>query len=315
MMAHDPLIISAGNNRMEILPSLGGTVQLLSLAPSPESSSVSLLKGDRPDELPVNPWFRGRILFPFCDRIPGGTYVFQDVLYQLPPNQEDGSAIHGLVYDRPGKVTASTTTGDSQAVSLSWITGEDPGYPFSLELTVSYKVSTMPKGTGRGELIFSVRNCDTKDAPVGFGWHPYFRLPDCGMEDLRISIPCRSYVEVEENLVPTGRILPVEKCPGGLYNFRNSKIIASGEYDTAFPLDSGALSASATISSSTLKLTMTAGGAFSYFQLFTPPDRTAVALEPISNVTDAFNRKDFGMRVLEPGKRIGGKVTLEIASL
>jgi len=49
---------------------------------------------------------------------------------------------------------------------------------------------------------------------------------------------------------------------------------------------------------------------FPFFQVFTPPHRESVALEPMSCNVDAFNNKQ-GLVSLAPDKKWGGKISFE----
>ncbi len=299
--------ITAGKSSMEIFPRFGGAVGSLFLEPPGGGDAVPLLYPDAPEELEENPWFRGRILFPFCDRIPEGRYSFGGREYRLEPNQDDGSAIHGLIHNRPGRLTAEIITGSSHSITLGWQLGADAGYPFRLELFVSYRISSSATG-GKAELIFHAHNFGDERAPAGFGWHSYFRLPGGPASEHEITIPSQRYVEVESDLMPTGRF-PEVSGPGSRYDFRSGRAVGGEPYDIAFPA-SGSSERSAFIAAGAARAGMSIDGAFSYFQLFTPPDGRSIALEPLTNVTDAFNRSDMGMRILEPGERMSGRVVL-----
>jgi aldose 1-epimerase len=313
-----PVILSLGGAEMELYPHLGGTVRRLSLVPGQGGDAVDLLAGDEERELEENPWFRGRLLFPFCDRIPGGRYRFEGKEFRLPSNQEDGSAIHGLLYKMPGRLVSTSTTPSARRVDLDWLLGEDAGYPFRLALSVSYRLFRSGSGVA-ASIAFRVVNRGEGPAPVGFGWHPYFHLPGLSADDMKISIPCEHYVEVREDLMPTGRLVPVGEglSSADYYDFRHSRSLGKGVYDIAYPIEKekGESGRTVELSSDTVSLAMNTQGAFSFFQLFTPPDRSAVALEPLSNVTDAFNRDDMGALTLLPGKAFSGSLTLSLRCL
>jgi aldose 1-epimerase len=204
-------------------------------------------------------------------------------------------------------------TGSSHSITLGWKLGEDQGYPFRLEFFVCCRISSDGAGGGRAELLYHAHNLGEESAPAGFGWHSYFRLPGIPASEHKITIPSQNYVEVESDLMPTGRFPAVSES-GGLYDFRTGRAAGAESYDIAFPA-SDASCRSASIAAGEYRLTMAIDGAFSYFQLFTPPDGGSIALEPLTNVTDAFNRDDMGMRVLEPGARMSGKISLSLGRL
>ncbi|WP_319562686.1 aldose 1-epimerase [Marispirochaeta sp.] len=294
-----------GANRMTVYPELGGTVGALVLAPTGRNTALPILACDREEELLENPWFRGRILFPFCDRIPGAGYRFNGKEYRLPANQEDGSAIHGLIHNRPGEILQQP---DSR-LKLRWCLGEDLGYPFPVELQLDYQL----RDSGLS-MDYRIANRGRASAPVGFGWHPYFTLPGTPADELQLTIPCESFVEVEEDLTPTGRLLPVSEA-AGRYDFRIPRPLGPGEYDIAFPAETGGAGLTASLASSRYRIDLRISGRFQYFQLFTPPDRRSIALEPISNVTDAFNRSDMGMRILEPAETVAARLEVALSAL
>lgn len=304
---NDPVILKAGANRMEVHPRFGGAVGELCLSPACGAGAVPVFVPDAAEELEHNPWFRGRILFPFCDRIRKGEYRFEGRLYRLPRNEEGASAIHGLIYDRPGTIISREESGAASEVTLEWVLGEDPGYPFKTALRLTYRVLRGDRGTA--ELIFTAENRGTGPAPAGFGWHPYIRLPGAGADDMMLQIPADTWVETDKDLFPTGRVRPVTD-EGGYYDFRSGKNPAGGSYDIAFPLAGKA--AAAVVSSREYSLTVQTEGAFDYFQFFIPPGRESAALEPFTCATEAFNRTDMGMRVLGSGESMWGRVRLHL---
>ncbi|MFW6209687.1 MAG: hypothetical protein ACOC7X_13390, partial [Spirochaetota bacterium] len=52
---------------------------------------------------------------------------------------------------------------------------------------------------------------------------------------------------------------------------------------------------------------------FAYSQVFIPPTRSSIALEPISAATDAFNKPELGLRVLAPGAEAEGRVSVLVS--
>lgn len=224
------------------------------------------------------------------------------------------------MYNREGRlIRRGPDAGDSPdspdspgaSVTLGWMVGEDPGYPFPLELRVTYRLLCRPEGGTAAEIRFDATNRGKEAAPAGFGWHPYFRIAGAPVAEYRITIPAETFVEVREDLMPTGRILPVSVPAGAPFDFRAGRRLGSDSFDTAFPVTESSARTSC-IEAGRYRVSLSVTGTFSYFQLFTPPDPSSVALEPLTNVTDAFNRTDMGMRVLEPGDRLSGAVEITV---
>ncbi|MGM7670865.1 hypothetical protein [Microbacterium sp. A93] len=110
----------------------------------------------------------GAVLAPWPGRVGGAEYSFVGEQHRLAVNEPSlGHAIHGLVFDRLWRR-------DREAPSCaSWTTAivDEPGYPFAVALTVEYAVSAE-----RGLTCTATwRNTGSRLAPLGIGFHPYFR--------------------------------------------------------------------------------------------------------------------------------------------
>lgn len=293
--------LRAGSARAEIRPECGGTVDALFLVPEKGGEAVELLAGQPPkDRSGCEPGlFRGRLLAPFCDRIPGGRYEFRGKAYELPINDwENGDAIHGFLYEQPLEPSARS----EGSLTLEHRSGDAfPGYPFSLELHARYELEP-----SRFRLSLAARNCSNVPAPVSLGWHPYFRLPGVQrVDELRLEVPAERYIAVNDRLLPTGELPPAAGTP---WDFTSLREIGSSELDLGFPLEGSTVTLVGPSHSISLKLF----GAFRYCQLFVPPDRRSIAIEPISGATNAFNRPELGLAVLEPGETISGECEISL---
>src|SRR6056297_1918593 len=104
-----------------ILPGSGGTVHQVALRPD-SGAAQELLENDPPEDILRNPWFRGRILFPFDDRVHAGRYSFDGVEYKLPINDPDGEdALHGFLYSQALELSRSEA---SQQKASAVLVGE-----------------------------------------------------------------------------------------------------------------------------------------------------------------------------------------------
>lgn len=277
-IAHE---ISFEGNSVLILTGFGGTVQSLKL------DSVEMLRGDEEAEFLTNPKFRGRLLFPFNDRIPDAKYQFAGKTHSLPINcKEDSSAIHGLIYDRVMKIENKT----ENTLKLSVVVENEKGYPFSLSLNVMYTIGS--KGLN---LSFEVKNFGSETAPFALGWHPYFKhFGSCN--DWRIQLEGKTYVDVDNDLLPTGRTPFVS---GTEFDFRTSTLVDSKELDLAISRSENGMTV---LSHGVSKLYIKQSEEFPYVQFYIPEERDSVAIEPITAATDAFNRPALGRIDLAPGR-------------
>ncbi len=285
---------------MEVIPQLGGMVHRLSL---PSSAGVRpVLASDRDEELTTSNLFRGRILFPFNDRIPDAAYCFQGKRYFLPVNSpEDGSAIHGLVYNRPFTVVRTMAADERCQVCLTITIMDDQyeGYPFNITLTVCYSLDE----TG-ANLHFTLKNPGRTPCPVSLGWHPYFTFGR-GVDEACLHAGFGAYAEVDANLIPTQKMLP---AAGTVYDFHTPKKIGEMELDMGFtaPLDGRIQFKDA---AGTMTITQDTGF-FPYTQCYIPNDRASIAVEPVTACTNAFNFPGLGLWVLAPNESRSGGVRI-----
>jgi len=302
----------------DILPDLGGTVRSLCLTPSgpgaPKISPVSILEADPLEEIIENHWFRGRILFPFNDRIIGARYPFAGRTHTLPVNDpETGDAIHGFLYGRKLSITRRKAGKDTAEIRLEGTIDEAPGYPFRMRISLDYRLE------GEGFRIdFRIMNRGQEAAPFSVGWHPYFTLLEAETagtssegisctraNDLQLRIPGDGYIETDGNQTPSGRILPVEGSP---FDFQVFQPVGPNNLDLGFVNPEGW----AECRSPDFTLRIEQSELFGYTQVFVPPSRSSIALEPVSAGVDAFNRPKIGLRVLEPGKEETGWVRVRL---
>lgn len=287
---------------VEIRPECGGTVTKIALAPAgAHDGAVDVMEanpGGKPRKVGQrchDPFFPGRILWPFSDRIPHGIYLFEGQDYHLPINDTDfGDAIHGFIYDRRLLVTERSADDSETTISLLARLGPSDvdGYTFAVDLEIEYRLDA-----SGFELSARGYNRGGRPAPVGLGWHPYFALPDVDrLDELILTTNANRYVPVDERLLPTGAIEPVG---GTRFDFREREEgeIGTRELDVALTTaDHGAITTH--LRSQEYTLTIEQGGAFAYQQLFTPPGRRAIAIEPVTAATNAFNRPDLGLILL-----------------
>ncbi|MBB6480719.1 aldose 1-epimerase [Spirochaeta isovalerica] len=288
---------------VDIIPQLGAMIYRLALKTG-KGEVKDILRYDSPGELESNPMYRGRVLFPFNDRIPGGKYCFNNSVFFLPINEvSDNSSIHGLVYDKFFDEIHCLIQSDYAELTYSFsISDEDwSGYPFSINLNVTYRLSE--KGF---ETAYHIKNTGIQRLPVALGWHPYFKLGD-KVDDWILTCGGGKYVAVDEQLIPTGEIKSVS---GTSLDFTVPAAINDSELDIAF---SNSVDGTISLSNGMEQLILEFDTSlFPFVQLYIPPERDSIAIEPITGATNSFNIENLGRLVLAPGETKSGRVVLRL---
>ena len=183
--------------------------------------------------------------------------------------------------------------------------GNDMTYPFPFSCRIDFILRRPNQFTWK----VKVWNEDKRAIPFGLGWHPYFRLADT-INEVKLKLPACDFVGIDEYMIPTGKRYAYDE-------FAESKALGATVLDNCFALpDSPNHHFSYSLESSAGKLTFqqeTGRGKFNYLQLFTPPTRTSIAIEPMTCNIDAFNNGD-GLIVLNPKEKMEAGFQLSFES-
>jgi aldose 1-epimerase len=289
-----------------------------------------LITGFRPDELP--PGGAGQLLLPWPNRIDGGKYDFDGTGYQLDLSEPARrNAIHGLTRwsnweaaarSASGRPAADPADGAAAAadaaasqITLSHVLYGRPGYPFCLELSVSYQLDP----TSGLRVAVTACNAGSRPAPYGTGSHPYFTAGTPAVDDCELQIPASRWLPTDERGIPSG---PRQDVAGTPVDFRTSVPIGDTRLDhalTGLSRDESGL-AWAMLGCANTRLGLWAGPGYNWLQIFTGDTlapglrRKAVAIEPMTCPANAFVSGDdlltlapgdsvthtWGVRVFEP---------------
>jgi aldose 1-epimerase len=234
--------------------------------------------------------YKGCKLSPFACRIPGGKWHLDQIPYEFGKKFRDGSAIHGLLYDKPFRITDEFTDDNMASVTLRYhYKADDKGYPFEYVCEIRYILQT----NNVLQLETTITNLSNETIPLVDGWHPYFNL---GGEVNNYILGFRSdtMLEFNEALVPTGQLLNDA-------SFITPVLLGDREIDNCFVLDheKGLPCCVVYNPQNKLKLTFFASDLYRYLQIFTPKHRRSIAIENLSGAPDAFNN-GIGLLWLEP---------------
>ena len=238
----------------------------------------------------------------FANRIGGGRFNLDGTEYRLAVN-ENGNTLHGgpdgfasrlwgISEVAPGSVEFALTSPDG-----------DQGFPGEVSVRVRYTLSD-------DELRMEYAATSTAPTPISLTNHAY--LNPAGeasgtADDLLLTVHATQLLEVDDTLVPTGRLLSAE--------LREPRRIADvAPLDTCFVVDGepGTLRPHATLAASDLAIDVLSDQPG--VQVFTADGmagvpgltreygaRAGVALET-QNFPDAPNRPEFPDSILRPGQ-------------
>lgn len=146
-----------------------------------------------PTALGLGGAYIGSTLAPWPNRIAAGRWQLAGESLSFEINEpERNTALHGLVHD----VEWSLLEQEPNRVSLVYRLEASSGYPFTLELRVSYEL------TDAGLICETeAKNLSGEAAPFGLAFHPYFRMQDA---DARLQTSFSEHLVADENLIPTG---------------------------------------------------------------------------------------------------------------
>jgi aldose 1-epimerase len=260
---------------------------------------ISVIEGFKtPEELVEIAWGKSIILFPFPNRLRDGRYVHEGKTYQFPINNADtGNAIHGFSNNVKMDVSNVETTENEGVLTCTYThDGSHEGYPFRF----SFNITFILRGSNL-DINMALTNEDSKTIPVGLGWHPYFRLSEKS-DDTFLQMPDCQLIEIDERMIPTG-------SKSDFMDFQTLTQIKDGFLDNGFYIKNQTQNAEVILFSNIGTLTCwqeTGAGKWNFVQVFTPPHRMSIAIEPMTCNVDAFNNKD-GLTILQPNETLEGR--------
>lgn len=278
-----------------------------SIVPAHSATVVSLVfKGknildayDTPEALVAGDWAKNVFLFPFPNRLRDGRYTHLGQTYQFDINNADTqNAIHGFFGQPcPFEVTAVVLEADFGALHCRFVhDGSHAAYPFKFAIDIQFIL----RGASF-EIDMRCTNLDTVPIPMGLGWHPYFRLAEKS-DAVALQMPALAQIEIDDRMLPTGQ--------KSVYTaFEHLTTIGETVLDNGFYIENQGQDTVLTLASDfgTLEYWQETGPQkWNFVQVFTPPHRLSVAIEPMTCNIDAFNNGD-GLVVLAPDAAFGGR--------
>jgi len=213
--------LSNGDTTMRVL-TYGGVIQTLEV-PDAEGEVENVVLGfaDLDGYVSEDDPYFGSLIGRYGNRIAEGRFTLDGETYQLPLN--DGpNTLHGGPVGFSERVWTATDVSDDElaALQLELVSEDgDQGFPGTLTTTVTYILDA--------ESRLVVHYQATTDAPtvVNLTQHTYWNLAGEGSGDVydhELQLNASGYTPVDETLIPTGEVAPVEGTP---FDFREPTAI------------------------------------------------------------------------------------------
>ena len=264
---------SAKTTSAKIYTSLGASLQELNLNGKNIISDLS--------PLTYNNTYASSLLFPFANRIKDGVYAYEGKTYQFPINEAgNNNALHGLVYNKTFQVIEQHTTETSASIKLQYIENQESiGFPYTYNFQVIYILTHDALN-----IHVEVTNTDAKPFPFTMGWHPYFSSSDLYNSTLNF--------DSNQQLVFDARCITQKVA-----NIKNNPVfeVKDKQLDDCFILNSNQTQ----FNTPDYKLLISASSKENFLQIYTPPKKNTIAIEPTTGVSDSFNNK-IGLQILKP---------------
>jgi len=230
---------------------------------------------------PYEKTFASSIMFPFANRVNFGKYHFLGKKYKLICNEKNKkNALHGLVYNKNFALINRSIKENSGEICLSYkYDGDDLGFPFPFAVNLNYRLTKK-----KFSVILRITNIGNSVFPFTAGWHPYFEAKD--LKKSIIKFNSLEKIESDNRNITTKIIKTKTPCP---------LILKNKTLDDAYILNKNEI----IYKTQDYLVKMSSSEKENYLQLYTPKNKQAIAIEPMTGVSDSFNN-GIGLKKLNP---------------
>jgi aldose 1-epimerase len=269
------------------------------------SKNIELINGYPNSEVlnnEISQNFKGVILAPFANRVNEAKYHFNQYYALDKVWPQSSFAIHGYMYNKIFEVASSVITDSTASQTfVCHYNGSDKGYPFQFKLEVTYTLHL------NGKLTCStiITNLYSSKIPFILGWHPlFFNVPS--INKLKLNFNSAYVIELDDISIPIG------SKPFNQY--QTPKYITEN-IDHCFKLTQNVVTIIDDENSFKLNIIMDEGiQNFEYIQIYTPPQRQSIAIEPMSSWPDAFNNKNSLLQI-EPNQNVSLSYSIQYQAI
>jgi len=225
-------------------------------------------------------------LFPFAGRIPDGSFIYNDKEHVFEITDDlYNCALHGFLYNQPMELVEQIASDDIGKLTFAMSTKNvHDGYPYDVVIKITY---TLDESGFTCKTQFQNNGEDT--SPFSYGVHPYYRIGS-KIDDLEIKIQSSKETILNDRLVPSG----TTKENSDFLEFKSIKEI---DFDNGFvlPQSDGVVTTQLRNNheNATLNIWQETGkNKFNFLQIYTPPYRDCIAIEPLCGNLNSLTSGD-----------------------
>jgi aldose 1-epimerase len=238
------------------------------------------------------------LLAPWANRLGERRYEVDGVVVDLAgldlSTDPNGLPIHGTMTAQAGW---EVRRAEAFALAARFDFGARPDllasfpFPHTLEIEAALVQDALAVTT-------TLTPTGDRAVPVGFGYHPYLHLPGLPRADVRLSLPERRHLALDDRSLPTGESVaePAEDLPIGQRTFDDHYALGAG---SRLALTGGGR-----------RVTLELGEGYPYGQVFAPQGAEFACLEPMTATVNAL--LDGGYPRATPGSPFTARFRLRV---
>jgi aldose 1-epimerase len=306
------ITLVAGDAQIELAPAVGGSLAAFTFRGTdvlrPTSANVRSERNVR--------GYACYPLVPYSNRIANARLTFDGREHALERNFGDHPhSIHGVGWQREWQVCA--VNGDSALLMLEYAPEGRRGaeieagvlpWPWAFRATQSFALAAGASGATLTTKL-TLTNAGETPFPFGLGWHPFFPRTATTL----LGFVADGVWETDATQLPTRRVsIPADWC------FDPPRALAANTIDNVFTGWNG--KATLRDTERGIAVTVEADRACGFLVVYTPAGRDFLAIEPVTHMTDGFNRaahgeRETGTRTLAADAAFSATMRLSVSAL
>lgn len=241
------------------------------------------------------------LLHPWANRLSGTSYraagreVVLDTASPLLHLDTGGLPIHGVPWSRLAWTVAAIEA-DRIVAALEWNRADLLAvFPFPHRLLMT--AALLPDGLRIDLTLAAGRE---GPVPASFGFHPYVGLPGAPRSAWRLRLPAMGRLAQDDRGIPTGDEVAFAAFDAPL---------ADRRFDDGYALQGPTAELSIAVAGRTVTVALLEG--FTHTQVYAPPDKDFIALEPMAAPTAALS-SGRGLRLVAPGQSLATAFSIRV---